>query len=113
MGPYRPFALLYWACTIPVRAYAGTFPTKTTIVRNLLVTPLNGEPAIPLDLAYTCPPTSGSTGQCADSTRGLFYSWSVSLSREVPIQRELANTHANRKRLCPIPKTPPNSIQSR
>ena len=33
----------------------GTFPTKTTIVRNLLVTPLNGEPAIPLELAYTCP----------------------------------------------------------
>ena len=24
--PYRPFALLYWACTIPVRAYAGTCP---------------------------------------------------------------------------------------
>ena len=33
----------------------GTFPTKTTIIRNLLVTPLNGDPSIPLDLAYTCP----------------------------------------------------------
>ena len=33
----------------------GTFPTKTTIIKNLLVTPLNGDPAIPLDQAYTCP----------------------------------------------------------
>ena len=32
----------------------GTLSTDTTIIRNLLITPLNGDPSVPLDIAYTC-----------------------------------------------------------
>ena len=41
--------------TIITTTVHGVRQSETNIIRNLLITPLNGDPSIPLDRARTCP----------------------------------------------------------
>ena len=56
---------------------------------------------------------SGCPKGRANTSGSSLHPWSVSLSREIPSQRRLANSHADRKRLCPSPNTSPDSLDLR
>ena len=92
----------------------GTWSTNTRIHRHQRPTH-NSSKWRPANFVGFCPHNAPSrcAERCAITTGSSLHSWFVSPSREIPTQGELANTHANRKRLCPSPDTSPNSLERR
>ena len=92
----------------------GTWSTNTRIHRHQRPThpPSKWRPA---NFVGFCPHNAPS--RCAErranTTGSFFRHWAVSLSREISSQGKLANSHANRTRLCPSSETPPNSLERR